>query len=244
MAPNDTVDPASELVILEIAQPFPNHNGGAIRFGADGLLYLGLGDGGSGGDPGNRAQNLQELLGKIVRLDVRNAVPGTPYRPAGDPGLTARGARPEIWAYGFRNPWRMAFDPTGTTLYVGDVGQDRFEEIGVAVAGGNHGWPIIEGVTCYRPATNCARDGLVLPLATYPLRTEGNCAMTAGEVLDGALLYADFCSGKIWAVPVEGGTPVQVVDTSLRIASFARGHQDAIYVLAHGGAIHRLTRVR
>ncbi len=242
---DDTADPATELVILEFPQPFPNHNGGAIRFGADGLLYLGLGDGGSGGDPGNRAQNLQELLGKIIRIEVRNAAPGQPYRAAGDPGLAARGARPEIWAFGFRNPWRMNFDAAGTTLYVADVGQDRFEEVDAVVAGDNHGWPILEGVTCYRPANNCPRDGLVLPLATYPLRTaDANCAVTAGPVIDRSFVYADFCSGKIWAVPVEGGAPVEVLDTSLRIASFGLGHEGAIYVLAHGGAIHRLTRVR
>jgi glucose/arabinose dehydrogenase len=107
---SDVADPASELLLLSVEQPFPNHKGGAIRFGPDGLLYLGLGDGGSGGDPGNRAQNLQELLGKILRLDVRGATPAQPYRAAGDPGLQARGARPELWAYGLRNPWRMSSD--------------------------------------------------------------------------------------------------------------------------------------
>jgi glucose/arabinose dehydrogenase len=241
--PDDTVDPASELIILTVPQPFPNHNGGAIRFGPDGLLYLGLGDGGSGGDPGNRAQNLQELLGKIIRLDVRGATAAQPYRPAGDPGLTARGARPEVWAYGFRNPWRMDFDPATGALFVGDVGQNRFEEVDRVVAGGNHGWPILEGETCYRPASNCPREGLVAPLAVYPT-ADGNCAVTGGEVLDGHLIYADFCSGRFWAVPVEGGSATLLLDSNFRIASFARDHNGDILAIPHGGAIQRLVRVR
>ncbi|MFN8637916.1 MAG: PQQ-dependent sugar dehydrogenase [Dehalococcoidia bacterium] len=242
VSPADTVDPSSELIILEAAQPFPNHNGGSIRFGPDGLLYLGLGDGGSSGDPGNRAQNLQELLGKIIRLDVRAATREQPYRPAGDPALLARGARPEVWAYGLRNPWRMVFDPVTGGLFVGDVGQDRFEEVDRVVAGANHGWPALEGVTCYRPASNCIREGTVAPLAVYS-HADG-CSVTGGEVVDGWYLYADFCSGRLWGVPIEGGSAVLLADTDLRIAAFARDREGNMYVLAHGGAINRLVRVK
>lgn len=247
-----TADPATELVILEVAQPFPNHNGGAIRFGPDGLLYLGLGDGGSGGDPGNRAQNLRELLGKIIRLDVRAATREQPYRPAGDPGLAARGARPEVWAYGFRNPWRMAWDSeAGLSLLVGDVGQNRFEEADRVVGGGNYGWPILEGNECYRPASNCPREGLEAPLAAYPT-SGGNCSVTGGEVyrgtsipaLHGYYLYADFCSGRLWAlgfdVSSENKAPIQLLDSNFRIASFVRDHNGDILAIAHGAAIQRI----
>ena len=256
---DNAADPASELIILEIAQPFPNHKGGAIRFGPDRLLYLGLGDGGSGGsgaDPGNRAQNLQELLGKIIRLDVRGATRDQPYRPAGDPGLISRGARPEIFAYGLRNPWRMAWDTeAGLSLLVGDVGQNGFEEVDRIVGGGNYGWPIIEGEECYRPASNCPRDGLEAPLATYPT-SGGNCSITGGEVYRGAAipalhgyyLYADFCSGRLWALGFDGSVddkgPIQLLDSSFRIASFARDHNGDILAVAHEAAIQRIVSAR
>ena len=145
-AAGGAAEPASELVILEVAQPFSNHNGGALRFGPDGMLYLGLGDGGSAGDPASNAQDPGTLLGSILRIDVRSASEAAPYRvPEDNPFVGIDGARAEIWAYGLRNPWRMAFDPAGGSLWVGDVGQNRSEEVDVIVRGGNYGWNRLEG---------------------------------------------------------------------------------------------------
>ena len=158
----------SELEILQIEQPFRNHNGGAVRFGPDGLLYLGLGDGGGGGDPQGNGQDRATLLGSIIRIDVSAATAEEPYRiPPDNPFLTTAGARPELWAYGLRNPWRMAFDPATGALWVADVGQGRIEEVDRVVAGGNYGWNRLEGDQCFRPSEDCDRSGTVAPLATY-----------------------------------------------------------------------------
>ena len=142
--------PESELVVLETPHPFENHNGGAVRFGPDGMLYLGLGDGGAGGDPQGNGQNLGTLLGTVLRIDVSASSLVTPYAiPSDNPFVATEGARPEIFAYGLRNPWRMAFDPATGLLWVGDVGQDAWEEVNVLFAGGNFGWARTEGVECF-----------------------------------------------------------------------------------------------
>jgi hypothetical protein len=137
----------------------------------------------------------------------------------------------------------MAFDPVTGGLFGADVGQDRFEEVDRFIAGGNHGWPILEGETCYRPASNCPREGLVAPLAVYPTSGD-NCSVTGGLVVDGQLTYADYCSGRLWSVPIGGGSPTPLLDTSFRITSFTRDHNGDVLVIAHGAAIQRLMPAR
>ena len=150
-------DAERELIILEIEQPFPNHNGGAVRFGPDGMLYLGIGDGGAANDPYGHGQNAQTLLGAIIRIDVRGASTQYPYRvPADNPLLGVAGVRPEIYAWGMRNPWRMAFDPETGALWYADVGQNRVEEVGIIAPGGNHGWNVFEGRECFGRDDDCA----------------------------------------------------------------------------------------
>ncbi|HLE83002.1 MAG TPA: PQQ-dependent sugar dehydrogenase, partial [Thermoanaerobaculia bacterium] len=199
----DRADPGSARPLLAVAQPFPNHNGGALAFGPDGFLYVGLGDGGSGGDPLNHAQNPASLLGKVLRLDVDRAEAGLAYGiPPGNalfPGTP--GARPEIWALGLRNPWRFAFDRETGDLFIGDVGQNRVEEIDLlppGSAGANLGWRLKEGTGCFQPAAGCELPGLVDPILEYS-HAEG-CSVTGGyryrgaavAALAGVYLYGDF----------------------------------------------------
>ena len=247
---------ATPLVVLAIAQPYPNHNGGAIRFGPDGMLYLGVGDGGSAGDPHGHGQDATTLLGSILRLDVRESSPGAPYAiPADNPFTNGPvggvEGHPLVWAYGLRNPWRMAFDPATGTLWAGDVGQDAIEEINRIEAGGNYGWNRIEGSDCY-DGRNCFPDGTILPWAEYG-HAEG-CSVTGGVVyrgyalpeLVGQYLYADFCSGRLWAVPVAddpvaGVAPVLLLETGHQVASFAMGPDFEVYLLTFDAGILRLT---
>ena len=236
----------SELVILELEQPFPNHNGGAIRFGPDGLLYLGLGDGGSAGDPRGNGQNLGTLLGSIIRIDVREASAAEPYRiPADNPFVGTPGARAEIWAYGLRNPWRMAFDNAGR-LWTGDVGQNALEEIDVIERGGNYGWDRLEGTRCFEPRSGCDRAGTTPPIAEYG-RSLG-CSVTGGVVyegedvpaLAGSYLFTDFCSGRLWALAPDSGSVVEVARSERPVASFGTDAAGEVYLLTFGGAILRI----
>ena len=246
---DDAADPATELVVLEVEQPFSNHNGGAIRFGPDGMLYLGFGDGGAGGDPRGNGQDPSTLLGTIIRIDVREAGGAAPYAvPADNPLLEPPGARPEVWAYGFRNPWRMAFDPATGWLWVGDVGQDRFEEIDIVERGGNYGWNRLEGNDCYLPRSGCDAGGTVAPVASYG--HDQGCSVTGGAVyrgdavpaIAGWYLYADFCSGRVWALPADlRSGPVVVVESARSVASFGVDEEGEIYLLAFDGPILRLT---
>jgi glucose/arabinose dehydrogenase len=206
-------DSASEEILLTIDQPYANHNGGQLAFGPDGYLYIGMGDGGSGGDPGNRAQNPAELLGKILRIDVEQAstpIPPTggnqiffpavfrsgaipPYRiPPGNPFINTPGYRPEIWTLGLRNPWRFSFDRTTGNLFIADVGQDAWEEVNFQPAGDpggrNYGWRILEGAHCYNPSSGCVPPpGYVAPAFEYPHGTNDStgCAVTGGFVYRG-----------------------------------------------------------
>ena len=250
----DRVVSWSELVLLEQPQPFANHKGGALRFGPDGMLYLGLGDGGSQGDPSNRAQDLGEWLGKILRIDVRGASAGQPYAvPADNPFSTQPGARPEVWAYGFRNPWRIAFDvspgptpggATTDTLWAGDVGQNEIEEIDIVQRGGNYGWRRFEGANCYRGP--CDVVGLTMPVASYA-HADG-CSVTGGVVyrgreapaLTGWYLFADFCSGRVWAT--DGRSQVLVAGAASRnVAAFGTDAAGEVYLLVHGGPVLRVS---
>jgi glucose/arabinose dehydrogenase len=243
-------DPASEEVLLDIEDPAANHNGGMLAFGPDGYLYVGLGDGGAGDDRFKNGQNLRALWGKLLRLDVSAA---TGYATPADNPFDADEARPEIWAYGVRNPWRFSFDRATGDLYVGDVGQNRLERINYQPAGSpggqNYGWPIIEATSCLS-GDSCDRAGLTLPIAEYS-HDEGGCSVIGGYVyrgarypdLAGTYLYGDYCSGKIWTLrrAGESWTASQALDKAMLISSFGEDEAGELYVVAHNeGAIYRL----
>jgi len=200
------VDPLTERILLEVRQPYPNHNGGALLFGPDGMLYLALGDGGAANDPHGHGQDTATLLGNILRLDVR----GRPYGiPADNPFAAGGPGRPEIWAWGLRNVWRMSFDPVTGSLWAGDVGQNAWEEIDLVQGGHNYGWNLREGKECFRN-NDCDTPGLTEPIHVYG-RDKG-VSVTAGPVyrgsalpaLQGAPIFGDFGSGSIWALCQDG----------------------------------------
>jgi glucose/arabinose dehydrogenase len=245
----NTANPDSEKVILEIAQPYQNHNGGQLRFGPDGYLYIAMGDGGSAGDPQGNAQNLTTLLGAILRIDVNASDPGLNYSiPVDNPFVgNSNGYREEIYAYGLRNPWRFSFDAMTGALWVGDVGQNAIEEIDFVQAGGNYGWNIKEGDSCYNPAVGCNDTGLTDPIFQYH-HDIGQC-ITGGfvyrgsslPVLSGYYVYADYISGRIWSLNYTGNGSVnntELFDTNLRISSFGVDSQNEIYFLAFNGKIY------
>ncbi|HXV13664.1 MAG TPA: PQQ-dependent sugar dehydrogenase [Candidatus Krumholzibacteria bacterium] len=243
-ATGSTAVPASEEVVIEIAQPWSNHNGGQVAFGPDGMLYIAMGDGGSAGDPQGNGQNRAALLGKILRLDVSKrpyAIPAdNPFR--GNPD----GWKEEVWAYGLRNPWRFSFDRETGQLWTGDVGQVTWEEINVIEQGKNYGWDCREGDGPYEPShersSACADAGnFVDPVWSYG-RTEG-ISVTGGYVYRGSALpdlvgwyvYADYGTGRVWALRVENGEPENrlLVDTDLMISSFGVDEADELYICAH-----------
>ena len=241
-------DPGSERVLLEVAQPFSNHNGGQIAFGPDGYLYIALGDGGSRGDPHGNGQDLATLLGSILRIDVNTIDSTGSYTvPSDNPFVGRAGARPEIWAYGLRNPWRFSFDRATGDLWTADVGQNRFEEVDVIRPGLNYGWNVMEGEECF-VRSDCDRTGLEMPVAEYG--REGGCSVTGGYVyrgsrlpsLYGAYVYGDYCSGRIWALRHDGDEVVehlQIADSSLRIPSFGEDADGGLYILSFDGTIYR-----
>jgi glucose/arabinose dehydrogenase len=243
------LDPASESIVMEVAQPFANHNGGMLAFGPDSLLYIGLGDGGSANDPQRNGQNLGVLLGKILRIDVDRQESGRVYAiPADNPFVSQPGARGEIWAYGLRNPWRFSFDRATGTLWAGDVGQGRLEEVDIIRRGLNYGWNIMEGTSCLS-GTACNRAGLEPPIAEYG-RDKG-CSITGGYVyrgpsliwLRGAYLYSDFCSGRIWAVRHDGTRVTEereLASTGRSVASFGEDAAGKVYLLAFDGNVYRM----
>jgi len=243
-------DPESEFVLLQIDQPYPNHNGGRVVFGADGYLYIGTGDGGSQGDPEGRAQNPDSLLGKILRLDVDG---GEPYAIPPENPFAAGGGRPEIWALGLRNPWRSDFDPATGDLFIGDVGQNQWEEIDFVPAGApaglNFGWDRREGRASYEGDSSPAFTD---PVAVYS-HAEGGCSVTGGEVIrdpslpewQGIYLYGDFCSGLIWGLFRDGSGAWQnrlLFDSGFQITSFGSGVDGGVYVLDRAGGVYRLRR--
>jgi glucose/arabinose dehydrogenase len=243
--------------IMMIPQPYDNHNGGMIAFGPDGYLYIGTGDGGGGGDPGNRAQRLDNLLGKMLRINVNGSAGARHYLiPSSNP-YVGRTGWDEIWSRGLRNPWRFSFDRATGTLWIGDVGQNRFEEInratnttgsGTRGRGANYGWRVLEGRHCYNPATGCNRTGKVVPVVEYA-HTEG-CSVTGGYVyrgtkvpaLAGRYLFGDYCSGTIWAISRIAGVPATkgvVLSTSMHITSFGEDGSNELYVVDRAGAIYK-----
>ena len=249
-----TADAASELVTLEIGQPYANHNGGQIAFGPDGYLYIGLGDGGSAGDPLGSGQDTSTLLGSILRIDVSNATPAQPYAiPTGNP-FADGGGRPEIWAYGLRNPWRFSFDRETGDLWAGDVGQNQWEEINIVVRGGNYGWNVLEGNHCFRPREGCDREGTIPPVWEYSL-DGAPCSVIGGYVyrggaipwLRGAYVYGDFCSGKVYGLRYQDGQVTEhkeLADTGLRIMSFAEDNAGELYLLSQSEGVYGLVAGR
>ena len=248
-ASGNSADPAGEKILLTVDQPFSNHNGGALAFGPDGYLYIGLGDGGSAGDPLGNGQNLNSLLGKILRIDVDH---GDPYAvPADNPFITT-GASPEIWGYGLRNPWRFSFDRATGDLYIGDVGQDTWEEIDFVPrgqAGSNFGWNYIEGSHAYSGSPPPASMQLTYPVAEYE-HTEG-CSVTGGYVYRGALpgwsgiyLYADYCLGTVRGLMLSNGQwQSQVMfETGMTITSFGQDASGEIYFSSDNGGIYQLVK--
>jgi glucose/arabinose dehydrogenase len=249
----DRADSTSERVLLAVDQPFANHNGGQIAFGPDGFLYLGLGDGGSGGDPNGTGQRLDDLLGSILRL----ALSPTGYTvPPDNPFVGVTGARGEIWSYGLRNPWRFSFDRLTGDLYIGDVGESRLEEIDVAPAsagggrGVNYGWNVMEGLSCYA-APGCDTTGLALPVVQYG-HNEG-CSVTGGYVyrgaaippLQGVYFYADYCSGFVRSFRLVNGAAAEQADwPTLRpgssIPSFGEDAAGELYVLSADGRVLKI----
>jgi uncharacterized repeat protein (TIGR03806 family) len=259
-----TLDPAAEQVLLTVDQPYSNHNGGHIEFGPDGLLYIGLGDGGSGGDPQNNAQTLTNLLGSVLRIDVNGTGAGYDI-PAGNPYAgnakcsTGAGTAPcpEMWAFGFRNPWRWSFDRQTGQLWMGDVGQNAWEEVNRVTAGGNYGWRQREATHCYNPATGCAAPGQVLnggtvidPVTEYGHDASGGQSITGGYVyrgsdlpaLSGQYVFGDYVSGRVWSHTPGAGNlqKTELLVAGFNISSFGTSVDDELYVLRYGdGAIFK-----
>jgi len=247
----DIADPGSEEIILTVKQPYANHNGGQLAFGPDGYLYIGMGDGGSAGDPQNYAQNPSYLLGKMLRIDVESL--GKPYAiPADNPFVNNRAFRPEIWATGLRNPWRFSFDRKTGDLYIADVGQNKYEEIDFepkGLKGGrNYGWNIMEGLHCYR-SEDCDRKGLALPVAEYG--HDKGCSVTGGMVYRGSrfpqlqniYFYGDYCSGRIWGLRQSGADWMskELNNSGLSISTFGEDEAGEIYVADYGkGNIYKI----
>jgi glucose/arabinose dehydrogenase len=243
-------DAGSASPVLFVDQPNANHNGGQMQFGPDGYLYIGLGDGGGIGDPDANGQDIETLLGKILRIDVDGA---TPYAIPGDNPFVGTAGLDEIWAYGLRNPWRFSFDRLTGDLFIADVGQSNYEEVNVQPAGStaaiNYGWRVMEGTHCYDPATGCDTTGKTPPVIEYDHGL--GCSVTGGyrysggdATLYGKYVYGDFCSGRIWTATESGGvwTPTLALDTTLLISSFGEDAAGELYVLGYGdGKLYRIT---
>jgi glucose/arabinose dehydrogenase len=245
----DQADPASERILLTVTQPFANHNGGQLAFGRDGFLYIALGDGGSGGDPMGNGQNLQTLLGKILRIDVNSASSGRAYAIPSDNPFAAGGGLPEIFAYGFRNPWRFSFDSANGTLFVGDVGQASFEEVDIVQKGGNYGWNVMEGSHCFKPPSGCNTNGLTMPINDYG-RDQGGTVIggfvyhgTAIPGLVNTYVFGDFLNGKIWGLQQgSSGTwqRTELASTGKPITSFGQDENGELLVVDYDGAVWKL----
>ena len=244
---NPNVALRAETPLLDVAQPFANHNGGMIAFGPDGFLYIGMGDGGSSNDPDNRAQNVNDLLGKMLRIDVDGA---TPYAiPPDNPFAGGASGRDEIYATGLRNPFRFSFDRQTGQLFVGDVGQGQREEIDIVTLGDNLGWRVFEGTRCTGLDPLCTAGGFTAPIAEYS-HSGGRCSVTGGYVYRGSqhaiptgtYVFADYCTGEIFTLA--GSSVVLLLDTTFNISSFGEDEAGEIYVVGLGGTLHRLVADR
>ena len=254
----EAADATRGVEVLVLPQPGFNQNGGAIRFGPDGMLYLSLGDGSASTDPFENGQHLGTLLGSVIRIDARDSSPAQPYAiPPDNPFVGVEGARDEIWAYGLRNPWRMAFDPEDGELWLGDVGFIDNEEVNRVGRGANHGWNVLEGFGCLTPGAECDPAGMTPPVLVYG-HDAGRCSVTGGVVyrgeaipaLRGVYLFGDFCSGEVFALrppaddvePLgERTEPVVLVAGAGSLVSFGLDEAGEVLVVDHGGAIWRLT---
>ena len=251
----DSADPASATILLEYGQPFTNHNGGQVAFGPDGYLYIAAGDGGSGGDPGNRAQDLTTPLGKLLRIDVDHPADSLQYSiPPTNPWAgNTDGYREEIFAYGLRNPWRFSFDPATGSGWIGDVGQGDWEEVDTLAIGANYGWRLKEGDHCYNPPADCDTiTGLTDPVWEYAHDGAGGCSITGGYVYRGTeipalvdkFLFGDYCSGRIWTIDVSGAggwAGSLLLDSSKSPYSFGVDRAGEIYVCSGNDArVYRL----
>jgi glucose/arabinose dehydrogenase len=242
VGPDGRADASSERVLLTIAQPYANHNGGMVAFGPDGFLYIGMGDGGSAGDPQNRAQNPNELLGKILRIDVDH---GEPYGIPTDNPYARGGGRPEIYAIGLRNPWRFSFDRKTGELWAADVGQNAIEEIDLIKRGGNYGWHLFEGTHRYAADGEVDLAALTMPIAEYG-HDDGRCSITGGYVyrgqaipaLAGTYIFGDYCSGDVFGL--KDGRQTVLLETSMSIASFGEDAAGEVYLVDLDGAVYRI----
>lgn len=251
----DRADATSATIVLTISHSqFANHNGGQLQFGPDGYLYLGPGDGGSQGDPFGHAQDRSQLLGKILRIDVDSL----PYRiPPSNPFVNTAGARPEIWAYGLRNPWRFTFDRETGDLWIADVGQNTYEEVDLqprsSIGGENYGWRRMEGFHCFNPASGCQDPSFTMPILEYS-HDGGACSITGGyryrgtryPRMRGMYFYGDYCSGTIWgATQQSDGTwsSQRLLSTRLRISTFGEDVNGELYVADLNGAVYQLADI-
>jgi len=244
-------DPASARTLLSVLQPFSNHNGGLVVFGPDGMLYVGMGDGGSGGDPQGNAQNLGSLLGKLLRLDPDGGA------PADNPFVGQAGARGEIWAYGLRNPWRFAFDRETGDLFIADVGQNRLEELNAVQGAGrglNYGWDVMEGNDCFEPQAGCDRTGLILPVVVYD-HADG-CSVTGGHVYRGSAIpdirglyfYSDYCSGFVRSFRFDGNAAadqrrwadLEPGGGDRNVTSFGEDSAGEMYLMTSNGNLYKI----
>ncbi len=249
----NVADPNSAEVLLTLEQPASNHNGGNLRFGPDGFLWIGTGDGGAAGDRFGNGQNAQTLLGAMLRLDVSGE---SGYAiPPDNPFADGQDGRPEIWAIGLRNPWRYSFDRATGDLWLADVGQNNLEEINHVPSGApglNYGWPIMEASACYESA-NCSSDGLVLPVSEYD-HSQG-CSVTGGYVyrgsafptLQGGYFFSDYCSGLLWVIPADAEpvtAPTLLLDQGLNTSSFGEDEAGELYLtdIASGILYHLVAR--
>lgn len=245
------VNAMTERTVMKFAQPYPNHNGGQLQFGPDGMLYVGNGDGGSGNDPRNHAQRLDTILGKILRINVDARDAGKRYSvPPDNPFTGTPGARGEIFAYGLRNPWRFSFDRESGVLFAGDVGQNAREEIDVIQKGRNYGWRIAEGTICTPGVNpNCDMTGLEPPVIDYG--RDLGVSVTGGYVyrgpssptLQGVYLYADFGSGRIWGLRWFNGQLLEqrlLLESQLPISSFGEDDEGELYVTSYDGRIYQV----
>lgn len=248
----DVLDPATEQVVIEVDQPYGNHNGGHVTFGPDGFLYAGFGDGGSGGDPQGHGQNRDDFLGSLLRLDLDH---GRPYTvPSNNPFVGQPKMRGELWNWGLRNPWRFSFDRATGDLYIADVGQNKWEEVDVqsasSLGGENYGWAIMEGGHCYK-AISCNKSGLVMPVTEYG--HDDGCSITGGHVyrgqampeLVGTYFYGDYCDGWVRSFVYRGGAATDAaswpsLDTKQLITSFGEDARGELYVVLSNGTIYRI----
>ena len=264
----DLADAASEFVVLELEQPARNHNGGMVLFGPDGYLYVGTGDGGGANDRYENGQNAETLLGKMLRLDVTSDLEQPYTIPTDNPWVetdwtrsdgSVVDVRDEIWAVGLRNPWRYSFDQATGDLWIGDVGQNKVEEIHFTPAASltgqplpplNFGWPIAEGSACFAEPDACSQEGLIQPVAEY--LHDGHCSVTGGyvyrgeahPVLKGVYLFGDFCSGTVWATVPDGAggwSTVEAAKFDAQISSFGEDADGELYITDLGGTLYRIS---